>query len=141
MSIESHVRHQASSRKQAIPRLGSLPLAAWQLGRVLAFLDANLASTLQLKDLAAAACLSVGHFSRVFLRTVGETPLTYVRRRRIQRAQQLMLSTEKSLSEIVGECGFADQSHLTRLFRRQVGIPPAAWRRLHRASPVEMIAS
>jgi AraC-like DNA-binding protein len=52
----------------------------------------------------------------------------------MERAQGLMLSTDKALSEIAAECGLADQSHFTRLFRRFVGESPAAWRRA-RANP------
>jgi AraC-like DNA-binding protein len=52
----------------------------------------------------------------------------------MERAQGLMLSTDKPLSEIAAECGLADQPHFTRLFRRVVGESPAAWRRA-RANP------
>jgi AraC family transcriptional regulator len=120
-------------RKEAPPGPGSLPLSRWQLSRVLAFLDANLARAIRREELAAVARLSVSYFSHAFRRTVGEPPLAHLRRRRIERAQQLMLLTEKSLAEIAGECGLADQSHLTKLFRQIVGMTPGAWRRWRRA--------
>jgi len=47
----------------------------------------------------------------------------------------LMLLTEYPLSQLALDCGFTDQPHLTRLFRRIVGITPAAWRRLRRVGP------
>jgi AraC-like DNA-binding protein len=74
------------------------------------------------------------HFAVAFRNSVGESPREHIIRRRIERAQGLMLSTEKSLSDIAAECGLADQAHLTRLFRRIVGDSPAAWRRA-RANP------
>jgi transcriptional regulator GlxA family with amidase domain len=121
--------------------VGPLPLAPWQLSRVLALLDANLASAIQVKDLAAAACLSESCFSHAFRCTVGEPPATHVRRRRVELAQQLMLSTEKSLAEIACECGLADQSHLTKLFRQLLGSTPAAWRRLRGTGSTSPVGS
>ena len=49
-------------------------------------------------------------------------------RRRLERAQQMMLTTNASLGQIAGECGFADQAHFNKLFRRLVGESPHAWR-------------
>ena len=87
------------------------------------------------EELAAVARLSTSHFNVAFRNSVGESPHEYVVRRRVERAQGLMLSTDKSLSDIAAECGLADQPHLTRLFRRIVGESPAAWRRA-RANPI-----
>jgi len=109
-------------------------LAPWQVRRVLAYMDANLDGSIKNKDLAAIARLSVFHFNVAFRNSTGDSPHEYIIRRRMERAQGLMLSTEMSLSEIAGECGLADQAHLTRLFRRVVGESPAAWRRA-RANP------
>ena len=103
-----------------------------QIIRMLKIMDANLANRVRIKNIAAAAGLSRSSFSRVFLRSVGESPGRYLRRRRIELAQNLMLSTRKSLAEIALECGLSDQSHLTKSFRRVVGISPAAWRRSRR---------
>jgi AraC family transcriptional regulator len=109
-------------------------LAPWQVRRVLTYIDANLERSIKNKDLAAIARLSVFHFNVAFRNSVGNSPHEYIIRRRMERAQGLMLSTEMSLSEIAAECGLADQAHLTRLFHRVVGASPAAWRRA-RANP------
>jgi AraC-like DNA-binding protein len=109
-------------------------LAPWQVRRVLAYIDANLDTSLKNKDLAAIAHLSPFHFNVAFRNSVGASPHEYIIRRRMERAQGLMLSTEKPLSENAAECGLADQAHLTRLFHRIVGESPAAWRRA-RANP------
>ena len=109
-------------------------LAPWQVRRVLAYIDANLDRSLKNKDLAAIARLSPFHFNVVFRNSVGDSPHEYIIRRRMERAQGLMLATEKPLSEIAAECGLADQAHLTRVFHRIVGESPAAWRRA-RANP------
>jgi transcriptional regulator GlxA family with amidase domain len=104
-------------------------LAPWQVRRVLAHIEANLGATIRNKDLAAIARLSTFHFAVAFRKSVGQSPHEHVIHRRVERAQGLMLSTDRSLSDIAAECGLADQAHLTRLFRRIVGESPAAWRR------------
>ncbi len=109
-------------------------LAPWQIRRVLTYVDANLDSSIRNKELAAVARLSEFHFNVAFRNSVGHPPHEYIIRRRVERAQGLMLSSDKPLSEIAAECGLADQAHLTRLFRRVVGESPAAWRRA-RANP------
>jgi AraC family transcriptional regulator len=109
-------------------------LAPWQVRRVLAHIEANLGAPIRNKDLAALARLSTFHFNVAFRNSVGDSPHGYLIRRRVELAQGLMLSTEKSLSDIAAECGMADQAHLTRLFRKIVGDSPGAWRRA-RANP------
>jgi transcriptional regulator GlxA family with amidase domain len=109
-------------------------LAPWQVRRVLAHIEANLGTPIRNKELATVARLSAFHFNVAFRNSVGESPHRHIIRRRVERAQGLMLSTDRSLSDIAAECGLADQAHLTRLFRRIVGESPAAWRRA-RANP------
>jgi AraC-like DNA-binding protein len=88
-----------------------------------------LANSILLDTLAQVVRLSTGHFCRAFKISVGETPHAFVIRRRVRRAQSLMLSTNDPLSQIAVACGLTDQAHLTRLFRRMVGETPLAWRR------------
>jgi AraC family transcriptional regulator len=104
-------------------------LAAWQIRKVTRYIDVNLERTIRNDDLAALARLTPAHFGRAFRNSVGEPPHEYVIRRRVERAQGLMLATEATLSDIALDCGLADQSHLTRLFRRVVGESPRVWRR------------
>jgi len=109
-------------------------LAPWQVRRVLTYINSNVDTTIRNTDLAAVARLSESHFNVAFRKSVGQSPHEYIIRRRMERAQGLMLSTDKTLSEIAADCGLADQPHFTRLFRRVVGESPAAWRRA-RANP------
>lgn len=110
------------------------PLAPWQVARVVRFIDANLSQKIGVGDFAAIARLSPGHFGRAFRASVGESPYAYVIRRRIEHAQDLVLRTDKPLAQIALDCGLADQAHMTRLFRRFVGMSPGAWRRRHDAT-------
>jgi AraC-like DNA-binding protein len=120
-------------------------LAPWQVRRVKAFIDANLADRIALKDLGAVARLSISHFSRAFKRSFGMAPYAYVLRRRIEYAQRLMLTTDSPLCQIALECGLSDQSHFSRLFQRTIGASPNEWRRFRRvgeqATPAHTVKS
>jgi AraC family transcriptional regulator len=109
-------------------------LAPWQVRRVTQYIEENLASTIRLQDLAHIARLSHSHFCRAFKESIGHPAHAYVMRRRVQRAQGLMLNTVDSLSQIAAQCGMADQAHFCKLFRRLVGESPNAWRRANRQS-------
>jgi AraC family transcriptional regulator len=120
------VTRQSSDRGlRKIPRGG---FAAWRSRRLAAHVDANLSGKIVIKDLAASIDMSVGHFCRAFKRTFGMPARIWIRQRRIELAQGLMLTTGASLSEIALTCGMSDQSHFTRSFRRIVGETPSSWR-------------
>jgi AraC family transcriptional regulator len=112
-------------------------LAPWQIRKVTSHIEANLDRSIKNEELAALVRLNPSHFGRAFRNSLGEPPHEYVIRRRVERAQGLMLSTDASLSEIALDCGLADQSHLTRLFRRFAGESPRAWRRARIGAPGE----
>jgi AraC family transcriptional regulator len=104
-------------------------LAAWQKGRTLAYIEANLGSKLEIGDLASVVALSRSHFSRAFKHSVGLPPMEYVVARRVERAKVMISSTREPLAEVAMACGFADQAHLNRRFREIVGESPGRWRR------------
>jgi AraC-like DNA-binding protein len=104
-------------------------LTAWQRRRVLDHIESSLATPLRNRELAALVGFSEFHFNVAFRNSLGTSPHEFLIRRRIERAQQLMLSTRMPLCDIAAECGLADQAHLSRLFRKFVGETPAAWRR------------
>jgi AraC family transcriptional regulator len=129
-------RHNSASNPRQIPRGG---FARWQSRRLVAHVDANLAGKIVIKDLAASLNLSVGHFCRAFKRTFGMPACIWIRQRRIELAQGLMLTTRASLREIALSCGMSDQSHFTRSFRRIVGESPSSWRQLRHGAFEERI--
>ena len=99
-----------------------------RLKRVCDYIEANLDDRLTLAELAAVACLSPYHFSRSFKQAVGVGPQRYVMHRRVERAKALMRRTNQPLARIAQEVGFADQSHLTSVFRREIGVTPGHFR-------------
>lgn len=115
--------------------VGHLPLPTSNKGvsperlrRVRDYVEAHLDEDLSLTVLADIACLSPYHFSRSFKEAAGVGPQRYVIRRRLERAKTLLRRTKDPLALIAQETGFADQSHLTSIFRREIGVTPGRFR-------------
>lgn len=89
----------------------------------------NLDGEIAVQDVARACNLSRGYFIRAFRDTTGMTPYQWLIQERISRARELLQNPEVSLSEVAISCGFADQSHFTRVFSNVVGTSPGHWRR------------
>jgi AraC-like DNA-binding protein len=104
-------------------------LAPWQVRTLTTYIDANLNASLSCEVLARLTNLSVSYFARAFKRSFGYSPHVFLLRRRLERAQGLMLNSNAPLAQIALECGFADQAHLSRLFLQFTGESPASWRR------------
>jgi AraC family transcriptional regulator len=125
---------------QLSPRLMKGGLAPWQVQRIKAHVEARLGDgPLQNQQLAALVGLNPFHFCRAFRRSFGESPHAFVMRLRVERARALLLEGHASLSEIASDCGFADQAHFNRSFRKRAGEAPGAWRRarFRGAAPAE----
>jgi len=133
------ILHEFGESAPAFPQAVRGGLAPWQIRKVTSHIEANLDQPIRNEDLAALVRLNPSHFGRSFRNSFGEPPHEYVIRRRVERAQGLMLSTDATLSEIALDCGLADQSHLTRLFRRMAGESPRAWRRARIGEPRESV--
>lgn len=92
------------------------------------FMLRNLALELSVSDIAAAAGLSANHFSQGFKKVTGYTPHQWLMHARVNAAKDLLCQTELPLRSIADACGFADHSHLTKVFSRETGMTPALWR-------------
>jgi AraC family transcriptional regulator len=104
-------------------------LAPWQVRRAKEILCANLDGRVPLQEVARQCRLSVSHFSRAFRHSMGVAPHNWLLTRRVEAAKEKLRDDRMSLLDVALACGFADQSHLTRVFTRIVGISPGAWRR------------
>jgi len=110
-------------------------LALWQVKRVIAYIDLHLGNPIGAKELTDLTQLSESHFFRAFKISLGLPPFTYIAGKRIERACELMVTTDTPLSQIAIECGMCDQSHFCRVFRRKIGVSPNVWRRANTAGP------
>jgi AraC family transcriptional regulator len=99
-----------------------------RLRRAVAFIHDNLSKDISLDDLAVLATMSPFHFARAFKAAKGASPLQYVIRARLERAQVLLRSTRLSVAEIAYQVGYQDISRFGQHFKRQTGVTPGAWR-------------
>ena len=93
--------------------------------RVIDYIESNLTCDLQLVELSAVVGISRSHFARSFRNTIGMAPHTFVLQRRLARAVELLIPRKLSVREVAKRCGFADQAHLTRVFKSRFGHPPS----------------
>jgi AraC-like DNA-binding protein len=103
-------------------------LAQWRLRRAIDYVEARLDESVSLADVAASAGLTRMHFAAQFRAATGLRPHEYLLRRRIERAQEMLLRTGISLVDVALSVGFQTQSHFTSVFKRYAGQPPRAWR-------------
>ncbi len=104
-------------------------LTGRRLRSCLDHIERNLHRDISLAELAELAGLSTTHLARAFRRSVGEPPYRYFRRRRIERARELLATSDRGIAEIALECGYAAQSHFTSAFKAETMTTPAAFRR------------
>ena len=114
---------------QARPRVSEL--ARWRLRRAIEFVETNLANSISTSDISAAAGLTRMHFAAQFKAATGLRPHEYLLRRRVERAQEMLVQTGMSVVDVALSVGFQSQSHFTVVFNRFVGRPPHAWRQSH----------
>ena len=117
------------SKGAANDESGVRPLPRRLLRRATEYMRENLASRIELSDLAALTGLSQSHFSRSFKAATGLPPYRWHLNARIERAQRLLLETEATLVQVALATGFADQAHMTRVFRKVIGVTPSQWKR------------
>lgn len=97
--------------------------------RAQALLSGSDGAILSMGDIAKRCGLSRSHFSKAFKQSTGLSPRDWQIEDRIRRAELLLRDLRLPIADVATQCGFADQSHLTRLFKRFRGVTPARWRR------------
>jgi AraC-like DNA-binding protein len=94
-------------------------------------MDRAYADPLNVRVVAAVACVSEAHFSRSFRAVFGETPHRYLQRRRVERSMFLLRETDRSVTDICFDVGFTSLGTFSRTFRQIVGETPSGYRRGH----------
>jgi AraC-like DNA-binding protein/mannose-6-phosphate isomerase-like protein (cupin superfamily) len=120
--------NQYSSYLRTIEIFQQQQRAVERLRPVFQYLGENCGSRVQVGDAARMCGMSESHFMTFFKRVTGLSFMKYLSQHRIQRAQALLVRTDRSLADISVGVGFCDQSYFGGVFRKLVGLTPAAYR-------------
>lgn len=109
----------------------SLPLGSIGLhvGNVIEYMLANISQRRTLDDFATQACLSRSYFSRQFRKKTGYAPVDYFIRLKMQRACELLETTQMTVGEISRGLSYQDQYYFSRIFKKIEGVHPTQYRR------------
>lgn len=119
-------------RRDSARRPGQL--AARRLRQALDYIEDNCLRAIKLAELADLVGLSQSYFSSAFKASTGMAPHQWQMKARIERVKHRLLQPGASLIQIAHATGFADQAHMTRVFKQFVGVTPAAWLRAQAAT-------
>ncbi len=129
IAVHAHVTNTYGDMPAREPSFRS-GLTARQLRIAKAYIEANLGGDPSIAEVAQACNLSASHFSRAFKVSTGVPPYRWLLKRRIERVKDLLLESELPLAAVAHDCGFVDQSHLTRSFLKFEGCSPGKWRKI-----------
>jgi AraC-like DNA-binding protein len=121
---------EASRRKTAVTTYGKVP--RWLL-TAKDFIHAEFADNLTIDEIAAVACIHPVHLSRIFRRHFHCTIAEYIRRLRVESACNALTKSNESIIDIAAACGFSDQSHFSKNFKRIMNVTPAEYRNFMRS--------
>ena len=98
--------------------------------QVLAYLHQNYTQTVTRKDIAAAVGVSENYLSQIFCKEMTLSPWDYLNRFRIQRAKELLVQSDETITQIATRVGFNDSGYFSRVFRKHTGQSPMDFRKL-----------
>ena len=102
-----------------------------RIHQILHYIRKNVCSPMDVNLLVDKACMSKDHFIRVFKREVGETPNVYVTKRKMEKAELLLVTTNMAVKNIADELGYDDGSYFNRIFKKNAGMTPQQYRGNH----------
>ena len=112
-----------------------------EMGEIIDYIKENIERSITVGELAEKACLSVSALERQFKKRFKMPPLQYVKRLRLNMACEILMTTDKSISEIALECGFCDHSYMTKIFTKTIGMSPRQYRKKFWGSNIDHSSS
>ena len=112
--------------KRATPRVWTQDK---RLADSLKYIHNNIYESISVDTLASVACVTTSHFIRLFVKAIGMPPLQYINRKKIDRAELLLITEEVPIKDIAYALGYSDPSYFIRLFKKITGITPMAYRK------------
>lgn len=95
--------------------------------RVLEYIEQSYAQEISIESMAAVAGLSTAHFSRLFKKTIGRSPHQFLMSYRIETTKKMLSKHKRTMTHIALSCGFADQVHISRVFKQFQQVTPKKW--------------
>lgn len=127
-AISMHLLKHYASRQTTLWECDD-GLPPYKLRQALDYMHAHLKENIKIADIAATVHMSHFYFCRLFRQSMGVTPYQYIIQQRVELAQQLLKQRrELSIANISLECGFTNQSHFAKSFRRIIGTTPKKYR-------------
>ena len=112
-----------------VSNINLAPNMKYNLHQILVFIQNNLQKEIKVDHLANMACLSNDHFTRIFKSVMGLSPMEYVIRKRIEKSQYLLVTTDLPINQIIEQTCFKSTAYFTRMFKKYVFVSPAAYRK------------
>jgi AraC-like DNA-binding protein/mannose-6-phosphate isomerase-like protein (cupin superfamily) len=112
---------------------GGSTVPAARVSRAFDYIEKNFAERITLDELAAACHVSRRHFFRLFEQAVGVAPMEYLKKVRLQKAAEMLLTSDANVTEVAFACGFNDSNYFSSLYHREFGVPPSQFKRQGRA--------
>lgn len=99
------------------------------ISTALEYVESNYCNNITLNDVAESVHLSRIYFHNMFIKATGETLHQYILKKRLIKAKQLIITSEKNYAEIAHECGFSSQSYMNHIFKRELGKTPGKYKK------------
>lgn len=129
MTAARLIRGHSATSARAVEHVAKTGDDQRKVSQVAEFVQSNLHRSIRLDDMAGVLGISVTQLMVLFRRVLGQSPHRFVINLRIVRARHLLATSLMPACEIALACGFSHQEHMIRLFRREIGLTPAAYRR------------
>ncbi len=117
--------HQNCAQRELTP----VDPAQRRLRQMIVWISAHYSESVRVQDIAMSAGVSESQCYRCFRQLLGQTPTEFLNQYRLERAAVLLRETDQSIAAVAENCGFAQQSYFSRLFRQATGMTPANYRR------------
>ena len=100
-----------------------------RMRRVLEYIHVHISDSIDVEELTKLASVTKPYFIKLFRREFGTSPIQYINKKKVERAQLLLYTTNKTVKEVAYALGFSDQNYFIRLFRKVAGITPQEYRK------------
>ena len=110
------------------PRIDLASGLKYNIQEILVFIQENLHNDIKIEQLAQISCLSKDHFTRIFKSIFGVSPCEFIIRKRIEKSQFLLLTTDLPMNRIIDETNFKNAPYFSRMFKKYTSLTPGVYR-------------